>query len=419
MAPLSPPSAGGHPAAGGKAFLFVIVTVFIDILSFAIVIPSAPFLMAELTGLPIEQVVPWGGYMATVYALVNFLAQPVLGSLSDRYGRRPVLLASMATLAVEFLIMGFAHSIWLLFLGRFLSGLSSATHSTASAYIADTTRPEERAAAFGMVGAAFGVGFIVGPVIGGLLAEVDPRAPFFAAAGLAALNCLYGYFVLPESLPTDRRRPFDIGRANAFGAFRHFSRLPHLYWFMLALGLFNFAHWVYPGTFSFYGPIRYGWDASMTGLALGAVGIGAALVQGAMVSPIIRRFGAARTAVFGALAQVVAFGLYVFATEGWMVFAIIPIGSLGGLLGPAMQQITSSRVGPSEQGELQGALGSMQAFGNVFAPVIMTQTLFAFSQPDAAVSLPGAAFLLAALVTAGGTLLLVKGLRTPFRRDAA
>jgi DHA1 family tetracycline resistance protein-like MFS transporter len=406
------------PRGSGKnAFLFVIVTVFIDILAFAIVIPSFPFLMVELTDMTMEQVVPWGGYIATVYALVNFVAQPVLGSLSDRYGRRPVLLASMGTLALEFIIMGFAHSIWLLFLGRFLSGLSSATHSTAAAYIADTTRPEDRAAAFGMIGAAFGVGFIFGPVIGGLLSALDPRAPFFAAAGLAALNCLYGLLVLPESLPAQRRRSFDIRRANAFGAFRHFSRLPHLYWFMLAAGLFNFGHWVYPGTFSYYGPIRYGWDASMTGLALGAVGIGAAIVQGGLVSPIIKRFGPARTVLFGSVAQIIAFLGYVMASEGWMVFLIIPIGSLGGVMGPALQQITSSRVGPSEQGELQGALASIQALGNVFAPVIMTQTLFTFSQPGAVIHLPGAAFLLAALVTLGGTLLLIRGLRTPFTAE--
>lgn len=407
---LSPPS----PRTGrlGRwAFLFIIVTVFIDILAFAVIIPSTPFLMSELTGLPLEEVTPWGGYLTAVYAVVNFITQPILGNLSDRYGRRPVLLISMGMLSIDFLIMGFAHSLWLLFLGRILSGLSGATHSTAAAYIADTTETGERAQAFGMLGAAFGLGFILGPVIGGFLTTVDPRAPFFAAAGLAGVNFIYGSLILPESLSRENRRQFEWKRANALGSFRHFSRLPRLAWFIVTLGVYNFAHWVYPSTFSYFGPIRYGWDAHMTGLALGAVGVGAALVQGALCGRIIRRLGEEKTALLGILSTVCAMTAYAFASEGWMIFLIIPLGALGGLMGPSMNQIMTSRVEKNAQGELQGALASIQAGGNILAPIVMTQILFSFTSENAMVYFPGAAFLLAAVLTAASLL--------PFRKAIA
>jgi DHA1 family tetracycline resistance protein-like MFS transporter len=404
---LSPPS----PRTGrlGRwAFLFIIVTVFIDILAFAVIIPSTPFLMSELTGLPLQEVTPWGGYLTAVYAVMNFITQPILGNLSDRYGRRPVLLISMGMLSVDFLIMGFAHSLWLLFIGRILSGLSGATHSTAAAYIADTTEAGERAQAFGMLGAAFGLGFILGPVIGGFLTTLDPRAPFFAAAGLAGINFIYGSLVLPESLSQENRRPFEWKRANALGSFRHFARLPRLAWFILTLGVYNFAHWVYPATFSYFGPIRYGWDAHMTGLALGAVGVGAALVQGALCGRIIRLLGEEKTALLGILSTVCAMTGYAFASEGWMIFLIIPLGALGGLMGPSMNQIMTARVEKNAQGELQGALASIQAAGNIVAPIVMTQVLFAFTAESAMIYFPGAAFLLAAVLTAASLL--------PFRK---
>lgn len=394
----SPPSQKGR--LGRWAFFFIIVTVFIDILAFAVIIPSTPFLMAELTGLPLQEVTPWGGYLTAVYAVMNFITQPILGNLSDRYGRRPVLLISMGMLSIDFLIMGFAHSLWLLFLGRILSGLSGATHSTAAAYIADTTEASERAQAFGMLGAAFGLGFILGPVIGGFLTTLDPRAPFFAAAGLAGINFIYGSFILPESLARENRRAFDWKRANALGSFRHFARLPRLAWFIVTLGVYNFAHWVYPATFSYFGPIRYGWDAHMTGLALGAVGVGAAIVQGGLCGVIIRRLGEEKTALVGIMSTVCAMLSYAFASEGWMIFFIIPLGALGGLMGPAMNQIMTARVEKNAQGELQGALASVQAAGNIIAPIVMTQILFAFTAEDTPIYFPGAAFLLAGVLTA-------------------
>src|SRR5690349_20658297 len=213
---------------GRNAFAFVLVTVTIDMIGFGLIMPVTPTLIAELTGLPLEEAAPWGGYLATVYAVLNFLAGPILGNLSDRFGRRPVLLVAMAALGTNFLLMGLAQSLWVLFLGRVLSGISGATFSTASAYIADTTEPEGRAKAFGMIGASFGIGFILGPILGGLLGDIHVRAPFFAAAGLSLVNLLYGLFVLPESLAVADRRPFELSRASPFGAFRHFRKLPQV-----------------------------------------------------------------------------------------------------------------------------------------------------------------------------------------------
>ena len=412
MAHASAPSSPAGRRLGKNAFFFIIVTVFIDMMAFAVIMPSMPQLMSELTGLPVADVTPWGGYITTVYAVMNFLAQPVLGNLSDRFGRRPILLLSMATLALDFLIMGLAHSVWLLFLGRFLSGLSGATHSTAAAYIADTTEPHQRPQAFGMLGAAFGLGFILGPAIGGPLGQIDPRYPFFAAAALAAINFLYGVFVLPESLDHEHRRKFSWARANAFGAFKHFSKVPYLAWFLVALGLFNFSHWVYPSTFNYFAAVRYSWDPGMIGWTLTAVGVGSAVVQGLLVGWAIKKFGPTRTVIFGFIVCILTFAAYSMATQGWMVFLIIPFGAFAGVLGPALNSIMTARVPRNAQGELQGAIASVQALGNIFAPLAMTQTLYFFTHSGAPFYFPGAAFTLASIVCAISLLPLFQGLRT-------
>ncbi len=426
----SPPATGAS-RLGKNAFFFIIVTVFIDMMAFAVVMPSMPYLMAELLNgeaalesartlasegnlLPLEamlsEAAPWGGYITMVYAVMNFLSAPILGGLSDRFGRRPVLLVSIGTLAIDFLIMGFAHTIWLLFLGRVLSGISGATHSTASAYIADVTEPKQRAQAFGMLGAAFGLGFILGPAIGGFLGQFDPRYPFFASAALAAINFCYGLFVLPESLGREHRRRFEWKRANAFGTFAHLAKVPYLAWFMLALGLFQFSYWVYPATFGYYSAVNFGWGEGLIGIALMVVGIGSAVVQGALIGPIIKRFGSTNTAVFGFLICVVTFAAYAAATEGWMVYLIIPFGALAGVLGPAMNQIMSVRTPKNAQGELQGAIASVNSLSNMVAPLAMTQIFYSFTAPGAPFFFPGAAFALAAVFCAVSLLPLMRGL---------
>jgi DHA1 family tetracycline resistance protein-like MFS transporter len=425
------PSPSGPRRLGKNAFFFIIVTVFIDMMAFAVIMPSMPYLMAELlngkdalldaktlaaTGnkLPLEAMLsnaaPWGGYITTVYAIMNFLSSPILGGLSDRFGRRPVLLLSIGTLAIDFLIMGFAHSVWLLFLGRVLSGISGATHSTAAAYIADVTEPQQRGQAFGMLGAAFGLGFILGPAIGGFLGQFDPRYPFFASAALAFINFCYGMFVLPESLDHEHRRRFDWKRANAFGTFKHLMHVPYLAWFMLALGLFNFAHWVYPATFNYFAGVRYGWGEGMIGTALVAVGISSAIVQGGLTGPIIKKFGPTRTAIFGFVICAITFAAYAAAVEWWMVFVIIPFGALAGVLGPSINQIMSVRTPKNAQGELQGAIASVQSIANMFAPMALTQTFHYFTSPAAPFFLPGAAFALASVICAISLLPLMRGL---------
>lgn len=398
-------------AHGKNAFLFVLVTVTLDMIGFGLIIPVIPNLLEELTQLTAAEAVVWGGALTTTFALMNFLAGPLLGNLSDRYGRRPVLLASIGTLALDFLIMGLADTIALLFIGRALAGVSSATFSTANAYIADVTAPENRGKAFGMVGAAFGIGFVIGPAIGGILGDIHTRLPFFAAAGLAVLNFCYGVFVLPESLAPEDRRPFKLARANPFGAFTHFSKLPKVAWFLIAMGLFQFAHVVYPSTWNFHGEIRFGWGPDEIGYSLAAVGIGAAIVQAGLMGQFIKRLGAVKTAFFGIIVSIISMIGYAFTDSGQLVYFVIAISSLGGVTGPAINAIMSSQTPKDAQGELQGALASIQSLGMIIGPIVMTQTLHAFSKPDASIQFPGAAFALAGIILAVALIPFLAGVR--------
>ncbi|MEM9939424.1 MAG: TCR/Tet family MFS transporter [Pseudomonadota bacterium] len=384
---------------GKNAFFFVVVAVILNMLSFGLIMPVMPALLFDLTGRTAEETVAIGGWLSATFAIANFFAMPILGGLSDRYGRRPVLLASIAMLGVDMIIMALAPTLAFLFLGRALGGLFSATYSVANAYIADVTEPEDRGRAFGMMGAAFGIGFILGPVVGGLLGEVDTRLPFFAAAGICGLNFLYGVFVLPESLPADRRRPFNLARANPFGAMVHFSKLPKVAWFIVAIGLFQIAHAVYPSTWNFHGEIRYDWSEFEIGLSLGAVGIGSAVSQALLTGYLIKRFGPMRAAAFGLAMNAAALALFSIADAPWGAYAIIAVSAVGGVAMPAINTITSNLTPPNAQGELQGAQASMMAFTLIFSPILMSQTLQTFSAPDAAIYFPGAAFLLAALIT--------------------
>ncbi|HVY90996.1 MAG TPA: TCR/Tet family MFS transporter [Hyphomonadaceae bacterium] len=429
---LANPSTTGR-THGAWAFFFIIVTVFIDMVGFGIIMPSMPQLMAELLNgkqayldaksadaaghsealkTMLSDAAPWGGFITTTYAFMNFMASPVLGGLSDRFGRRPVLLASIGTLGIDYVVMGMSSTVWLLFLSRLLTGISGATQSTAAAYIADTTEPQNRGKAYGFLGVAFGLGFILGPAIGGYLSQFNPRWPFFASAGLAFVNFCYGAFVLPESLGREHRRKFDWKRANAFGTFRHLVKVPYLAWFILALGLFQFAHWVYPSTFNYFAGVQYGWGPAMVSVGLTVVGIGQAVVQGLLIGPAIKRFGPTRTAVFGFIVCIFTFAAYSLAPYGWMLFMIAPIGALGSVLNPAMQQIMSARTPKNAQGELQGAISSAQALANMISPLVMTQTFHYFTSPGAPAFFPGASFALAATICALSLIPLMQGLRS-------
>lgn len=382
-----------------NAFFFVIVAVVLNMISFGIIMPVMPALLEEVTGLAAEESVAYSGWLSMTFAIANFFAMPIIGGLSDRYGRRPVLLASIGMLAIDLLIMAVAPTLAILFVGRFLGGMFSATYSVANAYIADVTEPEERGKAFGMMGAAFGIGFILGPVFGGLLGEVNTRLPFYVAAGIAGLNFLYGYFVLPESLREEDRRDFSIARANPFGAMVHFAKLPKVVWFIVAIFFYQIGHAVYPSTWNFHGEIRYDWSEFEIGLSLGAVGIGFAVSQALLTGPLIKRFGALNAALFGLAVNVMAYALMAFASLPWMAYAVIAVSAAGGVTMPAINTLTSNLTPRNAQGELQGAQASIMAMTLIFSPVVMSQTLKAFSVDTALIYFPGAAFLLAAIIT--------------------
>ncbi|MEL7230995.1 MAG: TCR/Tet family MFS transporter [Pseudomonadota bacterium] len=392
--------ATAKPKTGKNAFFFVIVSVVLNMISFGIIMPVMPDLLVEVTGRSVDEIAIESGLLAATFAVANFLAMPVLGGLSDAYGRRPVLLASIFMLGIDLIIMGLAPTLAILFFGRFLGGMFSATYSVANAYIADVTEPEDRGRAFGMMGAAFGIGFILGPVFGGLLGGIDTRLPFFVAAGIAGLNFMYGVFVLPESLSEENRRPFTLARANPFGAFKHFVKLPKVAWFIAAIGLFHLANMIYPATWHLHGAVRYGWDSVMIGISLGVVGVGSAISQAFLTGYLIKRLGPMKAAFWGLSMNALALTLFAFAGAPWMAFAIISISALGGVTMPAIQTITSTLTPRNEQGELQGAQSSIQAFTMIFSPVLMTTTFSIFSERDAdyfVTYFPGAPFILAAV----------------------
>lgn len=397
--------------AGKNAFLFVVVAVALNMLSFGIIMPVMPALLAELTGEPVEIAVKANGWLAVVFAIANFIAMPLLGGLSDRYGRRPVLLLSIAMLGIDLVIMGLAPTLGILFVGRALAGFFSATVSVANAYVADVTAPEDRGRAFGLIGASFGFGFIAGPVLGGLLGEIDTRLPFFVSAGCAGLNFLYGLFVLPESLKPENRRAFSLARANPFGAVRHFSKLPRVAWFIVAIGVFQIAHAVYPTTWNYHGVSRYGWSEWEIGVSLGLVGIGSALSQAVLTGWLIKRLGPMRAAMFGLVVQMTAMIGFALAGHPWLAYLMIAVSALGGVAMPAINTITANLTPPNAQGELQGAQSSITSFTLIFSPVLMTQVFSAYTAPGAPVHFAGAAFALAATFTALAIIPFLIGVR--------
>ncbi|MEJ6397066.1 TCR/Tet family MFS transporter [Yoonia sp. 208BN28-4] len=381
------------------AVTFILLSVVMDSMGIGLIMPVMPDLIREINGGNIGQAALWGGILTTIFAAMQFLFGPTIGSLSDRFGRRPVLLISLVVMAFDYVLMAVAGTIWLLIVGRIIGGITAATQSTAAAYMADISKPDEKAGNFGLIGAAFGVGFVLGPLIGGVLAEYGTRAPFWAAAFLAAANAIFGYFVLPETVTDRIRRPFMWRRANPLGAFKHIGQLPGLGRLMTIIFIYAIAFFVYPGVWAYFGALQFGWSPSMIGLSLGIFGIGIAVVQGVLMKPILRRIGERNAVVFGLLIDVGAFVALGFVTNGWIALALTPLTALGSIAGPALQGIMSRTAADDQQGELQGALASINAVATIVAPMVMTQTFFYFTQSDAPIYLPGAPFLLGGALT--------------------
>ncbi|WP_339738642.1 TCR/Tet family MFS transporter [uncultured Maricaulis sp.] len=392
---------------GKHAFVFIFITVLIDMVGFGIIIPVMPQLVMSLTGEPVESAAVMGGLLMGVFAFTQFIFAPIIGGLSDRYGRRRVLLFAMLGFTIDYLIMGTATTFAVLFIGRMLSGVFGATYTTANAYIADITDAKDRAGRFGMMGAAFGLGFILGPVIGGLLGDVDPRYPFFAAAALAGANVIYGYFILPETLSEENRRPFNIRRANPFGSLIQMHKYPVVFAMLAAAFLFFLGHAAFPALWTYFSTLRFDWTPRDIGFSLMAVGLASAIVQGGLTRIIVGRIGEWRAYGIGFSIAAVAYIGYGFVSEVWVFYVIMAFGSFAGIGGPAMQSICSRLVPANSQGELQGAMSSLQSLSMVIGPLTLPLVFRYFTTDDAPVYLPGAAFLLAAVLT---VLALVVGL---------
>lgn len=391
--------------------VFILITVLLDAMGIGLILPVMPDLIQEVGGGTLSQAAVWGGFLTAIFAVMQFLFGPVIGNLSDRFGRRPVLLISLVVMALDYLVMALAGAMWLLVLGRIVGGITAATQSTANAYMADISAPENKAANFGLIGAAFGMGFVLGPVIGGLLAEFGTRAPFYAAAALAAANGVFGYFVLSETVDDRIRRAFSWTRANPLGAFRHLGKLPGVGPLLLVYFLYQIAFTVYPAVWSYYTIYRFDWTPGMIGLSLGLFGITLAIVQGVLIRPALRWIGERGAVIFGHIADIGVFVAIGFMTSGFWMMVLVPIAALPALIIPALQSIMSKAVSDDAQGELQGALTSTSALATIFAPILLTSIFARYSGPEAAIELPGAPFFVSAVLLALGLAVFLRSTR--------
>jgi MFS transporter, DHA1 family, tetracycline resistance protein len=383
------------------ALIFIAITLLLDTIGFGLIIPVMPALLVGITGKPVSLAAIDAGWLAFVYATMQFLCAPVLGNLSDRFGRRPVLLIAIGALGIDYIIMGLAPTLSWLFVGRAISGMAGASFTPAYAYVADISPPEKRAQNFGVIGAMFGLGFITGPAIGGLLGALGPRAPFFAAAILSLLNFLYGMFVLPESLPVERRRRFEWMRANPLGTLNQLRKHPVVLGLLGALFLWMLANQVMPSTWSFYTKYKFGWSAAMIGASLACVGAVMTISQTTVPRLLVPRLGERRTALLGIVFAIIGYAGYGLATAGWMMFAWLGTWLLSAIVMPTTNALMSHRVAADAQGELQGAVASLYSLSSIVGPPLMTQLFGHFTAPNASIQLPGAAFLAAALLTVG------------------
>ena len=391
---------------------FIFITLMIDVTGLGLIIPVLPKLIEQLIHGDISQASKYGGFLTFTYAIMQFLFAPVLGGLSDKFGRRPVLLFSLFGFALDYLFLSFAPSIGWLFVGRAIAGITGASFTTATAYIADISTAENRAQNFGMVGAAFGLGFIIGPVIGGLLGSFGPRIPFMVAAGLSFMNWLYGYFILPESLSISNRRAFSWKRANPLGSLRQLGKYPALGGLISSFILIYLASHAVQSNWSFFGIEKFGWSEKMIGISLGVVGLLVAAVQGGLIRVINPRIGNERSVYFGLLLYAIGLLLFAFASQSWMMFVFLIPYCLGGISGPALQSIISGNVPADEQGELQGALTSLISLTSIAGPPLMTGLFSYFTRPGAPIHFSGASFLLGSVLMLASAFIAYRTLKT-------
>jgi DHA1 family tetracycline resistance protein-like MFS transporter len=386
------------------ALKFIFITILVDVIGWGLIIPVMPNLISELVHIPPGETSQYGGWLVTVYALMQFMIAPLLGALSDKYGRRPVLLFSLFGFGIDYLFMAFAPTYAWLFVGRVISGITGASFTTASAYIADISDADNRAKNFGMIGAAFGLGFIIGPVIGGLLGEFGSRAPFYAAAVLCLVNWLYGYFVLPESLDKAHRREFDWKRAYPSGALMQLKKYPGISGLVFSMVLVYIASHAVQSNWNYFTVYKFNWSKKMIGFSLGVVGVLVALVQTWLMGKVHPVLGNTRSIYIGLLLYSAGMFLFAFATESWMMFVFLVPYCLGGIAGPALQATISSHVPPNAQGELQGILTSLMSLTSIVGPLLMTQLFNYFTKKSAPIQFAGAPFVL------GGALMLLSAL---------
>ena len=379
---------------------FIFITLLLDVIGLGIIIPVIPALIQELTGGSISEASRYGGWLIASYALVQFLCAPIVGALSDKYGRRPILLLSLLGFGLDYLVLAVAPTISWLFLARIIAGVFGASFTTGAAYIADVSSAEKRAQNFGLLGAAFGLGFIIGPVTGGLLGEIGARVPFYAAALVTFLNLTYGYFILPESLHKENRREFEWSRANPLGALFALKRYPSVAGLIGALTFIYLASHAIQGTWTYFSMEKFNWSESMVGYSLGLVGIMSALVQGLLIRIIIPKIGEYNTMITGIIFNICGCLLFSMASEGWMLLCFIIPYSLGGIAGPAIQGILSNQIPDNEQGQLQGALTSMMAATGIIGPLMMTSIFAYFTAENAPIYFPGAPFVTGAVLVA-------------------
>jgi len=401
------------------ALAFIAVTLLLDTIGFGLIMPVMPRLLVELTGEGLSRAAVYGGWLGFVYAAMQFVFAPVLGNLSDRFGRRRVLLFAIGALGIDYIIMGFAPTLAWLFFGRTIAGVAGASFTPAYAYVADISPPEKRAQNFGVISAAFGIGFIIGPAIGGLLGSLGSRAPFFAAAALSLINLFYGLFVLPESLPLERRRPFEWRRANPLGTLAQMKKHPVVLGVLAALFLWSLGNQVMPSTWAFYTKFRFGWSEAMIGASFAAVGVVMATAQAVVMRQLVPRLGERGAAIIGIIAGAIGYAGFGLATKSWMMFALLGSWFFAALVMPTMNAFMSHRVSPDAQGELQGAVASLFSLAAIIGPPIMTHLFARFSAPESSVHLPGAAFLAAAVLALGSLAIFWLSTRQPAAEPGA